>query len=259
MLDLGGGHGPRASDPPSRGAHVGRALCRPAPRTRGHTWLPPPALRRSRPPPPWKPQAAGRVILACARAAAAPARYRTHLARVRGDSVPHPTPESRPPATPEPHPTHRTRVLGARKVGSILGAHMPRTAAFSGAAVLQQRRVPGPRTVRRSSYNTGGCTPGSARHRDGHPQPCCTPVTSAHTRTLAHSCGAGCALVWAMRWGDARVVDASGLRSGAMHGPRARTATVAEPSSTLVGPQQRARAHDEEQPGDAASFGEGGR
>jgi len=59
--------------------------------------------------------------------------------------------------------------------------------------------------------------------------------------------------------GDARVVDASGLRSGAMHGPRARTATVAEPSSTLVGPQQRARAHDEEQPGDAASFGEGGR
>ena len=31
-----------------------------------------------------------------------------------------------------------------------------------------------------------------------------------------------------------------------------------KPSSTLVGPQQRARAHHEEQPGDAASFGEGG-
>ena len=84
------------------------------------------------------------------------------------------------------------------------------------------------------------------------------PRSRVLTRTLAHSCGAGCALVWAMRWGDARVVDASGLRSGAMHGPRARTATVAEPSSTLVGPQQRARAHHEEQPGDAASFGEGG-
>ena len=161
VLDLGGGHGPRASDPPSRGAHVGRALCRPAPRTRGHTWLPPPALRRSRPPPPWKPQAAGRVILACARAAAAPARYRTHLARVRGDSVPHPTPESRPPATPEPHPTPRTRVLGhGRSVRSR--ARTCRARRPSGAAVLQQRRVPGPRTVRRSSYNTGGCTPGSA-------------------------------------------------------------------------------------------------
>jgi hypothetical protein len=170
---------PTGSPALARRARVGPALYRPAPRTRGHTWLPPPALRRSRPPPPWKPQAAGRVILACARAAAAPARYRTHLARVRGDSVPHPTPESRPPATPEPHPTPRTRVLGhGRSVRSR--ARTCRARRPSGAAVLQQRRVPGPRTVRRSSYNTGGCTPGSARHRDGHPQPCCTPVTSAH-------------------------------------------------------------------------------
>ena len=133
----GPGRWPRAArvrpgHPPSRGAHASGPRSAAPHHALAVTWLPPPALRRSRPPPPWKPQAAGRVILACARAAAAPARYRTHLARVRGDSVPHPTPESRPPATPEPHPTHRTRVLGARKVGSILGAHMPRTAAFRG-------------------------------------------------------------------------------------------------------------------------------
>ena len=228
MLDLGGGHGPRASDPPSRGAHASGPRSTAPHHALAVTWLPPPALRRSRPPPPWKPQAAGRVILACARAAAAPARYRTHLARVRGDSVPHPTPESRPPATPEPHPwTPRTHVLGhGRSVRSR--ARTCRARRPSGAAVLQQRRVPGPRTVRRSSYNTGGCTPGSARHRDGHPQPSCTPVTSAHAhlgplvrRWVRRGVG------HAVR-GDARVVDASDLRSVAMHGPRARAATVAE-------------------------------
>ena len=131
----------------------------------------------------------------------------------------------------QPHPSRTrptARVCSGHGRSVRSRARTCRARRPSGEAVLQQRRVPGPRTVRRSSYNTGGCTPGSARHRDGHPQPCCTPVTSAHTRTLAHSCGTGCALVWAMRWGDARVVDASGLRSGAMHGPRARTATVAE-------------------------------
>ena len=248
----------RSCRPPS--TRTSRAHCRPAPhRALAVTWLPPPALRRSRPPPPWKPQAAGRVILACARAADAPARYRTHLARVRGDSVPHPTPESRPPATPEPHPTHRTRVLGARKVGSILGAHMPRTAAFRGGCPAAEAGAwPTHRAAElvQHGWVHTGLSPTSRRPPAAvlHPGHECSrapwPTRAALGAPWCGPCGEG---------GDARVVDASDLRSVAMYGPKARAATVAESSSTLVGPQQRARAHHEEQPGDAASFGEGGR
>jgi hypothetical protein len=92
--------------------------------------------------------------------------------------VPYPNLESRPRAEPDPHPTHRTlrtRVLGHRRpVQGRSRAHIPHTAAFRTAVP----RLSGPCTVRWSSYNTGRCTLGSVRHRDSHPQPCCTPITS---------------------------------------------------------------------------------
>jgi hypothetical protein len=142
-------------------------------------------------------------------------------------------------------PTARVCTEGRFDLGRAHAAHGGRPSCSRGGC---------PRTVRRSSYNTGGCTPCSARHRDGHPQPCCTPVT----RTLAHTpalgapgcgpCGGG-TRAWSTPLACAQ--------GPCMDRGRGRRPSP-KPSSTLVGPQQRARAHHEEQPGDAASFGEGG-
>jgi hypothetical protein len=135
---------------------------------------------------------------------------------------------------------------------------MPRTAAFRGGCPAAEAGAwPTHRAAElvQHGWVHTGLSPTSRRPPAAvlHPGHECSrapwPTRAALGAPWCGPCGEG---------GDARVVDASDLRSVAMYGPKARAATVAESSSTLVGPQQRARAHHEEQPGDAASSGEGG-
>ena len=116
-------------------------------------------------------------------------------------------------------------------------SHIPHTAAFR-TAVLQQRRLSGPCTVRWSSYDTGGYTLGSVgiavatRGRDAPRSrvPVCTLPTRAALGAL------GCV---PRGEGRAHVVDTFDVRSRAMCGPRERTVTVTEPPAAPVGPQHR--------------------
>ena len=68
-------------------------------------------------------------------------------------------------------------------------------------------------------------------------------------RTLALSCGAGCAGVCATRCEGTRALDAfDACAHGSCVGRGSGTATVAEPPAAPVGPQQRARVDDESRP-----------
>ena len=129
-------------------------------------------------------------------------------------------------------------------------AHMPHTHRLSCS------RGGCPARARRSSHDRR--TPGSARRRDSRPAAATHPDRERpvwHLGPLVRR--------WVRRGvchtvrGQARPRRLRCGAHGSCAGRGSGTATVAEPLTAPVGPQHRVRVHDEEPPGDAASYGDG--
>ena len=197
--------------------HVARALCRPAPhRALAVTWLPPPALRRSRPPQPWsyRPPAAGsgcwRVILACAGGSRA-RTVQIHLARVRVAAC-------RIQTLNRAHEPNPTRTRPTARSGRVCSGTEDRFKVDLGRTYRTRRPSGRPSRGCPAHAPCGGAPTTRAGARWAQfdiataTRSRAAPRSRVFARTLAYSCGAGCGVVWAYGGGHARPVDAFDLR-----------------------------------------------